>query len=220
MALSLGACFALGWGSGAQGFEPEGAWYVLVHYEDEAGAAWQDRVWVFEERGSRLVWTEYPVVVLRDDRGRSEALPSGRTVRSAGHWRPRGGQREEIAGGVGVASVWARSKTLRAAGPEGYRSHGAVRPESTSVLGYSERWEIDTAGPLATFRRRDELSGGRAEALAGLTEYRATKQDPDAIEGEFVRDSMPGGRFRMWRVAPPRPVSGEGDSEAPEAPGR
>ncbi len=191
-----------------------GAWYVLVHYsEAESGDAWEDKVWVFEPRGSRLGWTEYPMVVLRDDQGREESLASGRVLRSAGHWNPSARQREEIAAGPGVVAGWARSKTLRGHANTGYRSHGAVNRESTGVIGYSERWEIDGLTGLPVFRRSDEMSGGRAKALAGLVEYRATKLTPEVVAGTYLRDADLVGTFSMIRVKQPRPVSGDAPDE-------
>ncbi len=221
-------------GAAQDAYPLEGAWYVLVHYtqphvgkphgtQGEAkslsveGAtdrkAWEDKVWVFAPRGSRLVWTEYPVVVLRDERGRTEALASGRRVRSSGHWRPSARQRAELEKGPAVVGAWARSKTLRGDGPHGYRSHGTANRESTSVIAYSERWEIEGLADLPVFRRQDEMSGGRAEALSGLIEYRGTKVAKDLVEGDFVRDEVERGRFRMERVALPRPVSGDDEEE-------
>jgi hypothetical protein len=216
--------------AGDDAYPLEGAWYVLVHYSqsdtDEANGlskdpaadrkAWEDKVWVFEQRGSRFAWTEYPVVVLRDERGRMESLASGRRVRTSGHWRPTSRQRTELAKGPAVVSGWARSKTLRGDPERGYRSHGAANRESTSVIAYSERWEIEGLMDLPVFRREDEMSGGRAEALSGLVEYRGTKLSKDSVEGDFVRDEVERGRFRMERVAMPRPVAGDEQGEQEE----
>lgn len=226
--VALGVAWCIAAPARAEAFELEGAWYVLVHYAaigangggeraDERAAPppnrWEDKVWVFAPRGSRLTWTEYPVVVLRDESGRSETLASGRRIRTAGTWRPNARQRAEIAAGPGVVDGWARSKTLRGDAASGYRSRGAVNRESTSVIGYSEQWEIEGLSSVPTFRRRDELSGERAEALAGLVEYRGTHAEPGELSGEFVRDDSLRGRFTMQRIAAPKAIRGNEEEE-------
>ncbi len=188
-------------------FELLGTWYVLVHYEEQDVRGWEDKVWTFEQRGSRLVWTEYPVLSFRDDHGRFDSLASGRQVRSPGHWRPAAGQRKEIEAGPRVVARWARSKTLRGDRERGYQSRGAVNRDSASVIGYSERWEISGLGEAPLFRRVDEMSGGRAVALDGATEYRSSKPAGDEIQGEFHRDGLQTGSFRMQRVGAVRTLA-------------
>ena len=70
-----------------------GTWYVLVHYRDEATAnpqakRWEDKIWTFERRGSRLHWTEYPIVVFHDENGRFENLGTSRARRILHAWEP------------------------------------------------------------------------------------------------------------------------------------
>ena len=66
--LAAATVAAPGW---AQPFDIAGTWYVLVHYKDDAAGnpdaeRWDDRVWVFERKGSRMRWTEYPIAVFRE----------------------------------------------------------------------------------------------------------------------------------------------------------
>ena len=193
-------------------FEPSGTWYVLVHYVEDGASGWEDKVWTFERRGSRLVWTEYPVLVFRAARGRHVSLASGRSIRSPGHWRPDATQRQEIESGLGVVDRWSRSKTLRGDAAGGYFSRGAVNRDSASVIGYSERWEISGLDAAPRFRRVDQLSADRAVALDGVTQYRATETDTRAMEGVFDRDGLQTGAFRMQRVGPVRRTPGDQDT--------
>ena len=52
-----------------------GTWFVLIHYRDSMTAnpdsdRWADKVWKIEQKGSRLQWSEYPIVVFNDGSGR------------------------------------------------------------------------------------------------------------------------------------------------------
>ena len=74
-----------------------GTWHVLIHYTDDhthdpSQMRWDDKVWVFEPTGSRLRWTEYPIVVFRDQAGRFEILGS-RRVRVLHGWELNEAQR-------------------------------------------------------------------------------------------------------------------------------
>ncbi len=186
-----------------------GTWYVVVHYRDSSAQPpevqhWEDKVWTFEPRGSRLLWTEYPVVLFDDPRGRLETLPSGRTIRSSGAWQPSTRQLEEIKQGLSVNPQWARSKSLRGDPERGYQSGGAPNRESASVIGYSESWEIRDPAGEPVFRRSDEMSSGRSLALDGQTEYRSSLRDrgPDRLTGSFSRDRSQTGSFVMMRSGP------------------
>lgn len=209
-----GSCHPLAALASEPTFDLQGTWYVLVHDEENGVQGWEDKVWTFEPRGSRLVWTEYPVVSLRDDRGRFETLASGRRVRAPGHWMPNAAQRTEIENGPGVVARWARSKTLRGDPEHGYQSRGAANRDSASVIGYSERWEISGLRAMPRFRRVDEMSGARSVSLDGVTEYRAATPGGDRISGDFERDGARRGSFSMQRVASVRLVAGdEGEDE-------
>lgn len=189
----------------------QGSWYVLVSYRDSTTAApaeqrWEDKVWTFEAKGSRLLWTEYPVVVFADERGRFEKLASGRVIKSSGAWQPNPAQLAQVESGLSVNSQWARGKSLKGDPQRGYRSGGRANRESASVIGYSEAWEIQDLATLPVFRRSDEMSSGRSVALAGRTEYRseavAAAEHPGRITGAFSRDRVQTGSFLMIRSGP------------------
>ena len=68
-----------------------GAWHVTVHYRDSASEnpetdRWDDKVWRFEKRGSRLEWAEFPIVVFSDRTGRFEAHEGTRERRVLHFW--------------------------------------------------------------------------------------------------------------------------------------
>ncbi len=81
-----------------------GTWYVLVHYTDASRDAdieqWEDKIWVFEQKGSRLRWSEYPVVIFEDESTRYETMTSGRASRVETFWLPSSEQRQEIRDGL------------------------------------------------------------------------------------------------------------------------
>ncbi len=211
-----------------QQFDLLGTWYVIVHYRDsglqEAGSrsavagsrgteAWEDKVWSFDRRRSRLLWVEYPVVFFDNDRGRYETLASGRAIKSPGSWRPGARQLEEIEKGLSVNPQWARSKSLRGDPARGFRSGGMANRESASVVGYSETWEVRGLADHPVFRRVDEMSSGRAVALDGQTEYRSTSRDTGRLEGSFSRDGVEIGSFVMMRSGPVSFDSQKGERE-------
>jgi hypothetical protein len=191
----------------AQKFDLLGTWYIVVHFRDEAAAGrqWEDKVWTFAYRGSRLLWTEYPVVLFKDKRGRSESLASGRSIRTSGSWRPNPVQLEEIAAGLSVNPQWARSKSLRGNVARGFRSSGSLNPTSASVIGYSETWEIEDPAAQTIFRRIDSMTSGRSDSLDGRTEYRSSARSPGeavgaaTLSGSFSRDGAQTGSFVMMR---------------------
>ena len=78
LALALGAAPA----TASEPVDLVGTWHVLVHYTDSSAAdtevlRWDDRIWVFKRKGSRLSWTEYPIVVFNDRSGRFETSNHG-----------------------------------------------------------------------------------------------------------------------------------------------
>jgi hypothetical protein len=189
--------------------ELQGTWYVVVHYRDSGAASpeeqhWEDKIWTFEAKGSRLRWTEYPVVVFADARRRFEKLASGRMIKSSGAWQPSARQLSEVEKGLAVNSQWARGKSLQGNPQRGYHSAGRSNRESASVIGYSEAWEIQDLASLPVFRRTDEMSSGRSVALDGRTEYRSLAVDKgrDRITGRFSRDQLQSGTFVMIRSGP------------------
>ena len=87
------AVAALAPGGEAAAFDLEGTWHVLAHYTDANTSRpeqlrWDDRIWVFERRGSRLSWIEYPIVVFSDESGRFERRSTGQYARVVGAWEP------------------------------------------------------------------------------------------------------------------------------------
>ena len=77
-----------------------GTWYVLIHYRDSATNnpdfdRWLDRIWQFEDKGSRMQWTEYPIVVYQDQSGRFERFRGVRS-RVLAYWEPNANQRSQI----------------------------------------------------------------------------------------------------------------------------
>jgi hypothetical protein len=191
-------------------FELLGTWYIVVHYRDASAAPagrelWEDKVWTFAYRGSRLLWSEYSVVLFDDDRGRHESLAGGRTIRSSGAWQPNPAQLEEIAAGLSVNPQWQRSKSLRGDPARGFRSSGSIQPTSASVIGYSETWEIENPLKRPVFRRIDAMGSGRSVTLDGKTEYRSaagSTLDRGKLSGRFSRDGVQTGLFIMLRSGP------------------
>ncbi len=188
-------------------FDWMGTWYVLVHYRDASQGdtetvAWEDAVWIFEKRGSRLQWTEYPIVLFDDEGRRFEELPSGRSSRVAEAWEPRPEEIAEIREGLQVNPRGMRAKSLRGDGKRGYRSAGTMNVDSASTIGYSETWEIRDPESLPEFVRKDVMGGGRAENLEGTTAYRSERilESGSLIEGSFERDAHQRGTFRMLRA--------------------
>jgi hypothetical protein len=186
-----------------------GAWYVLIHYRDADSRdpnleEWDERVWVFEQQGDRLRWTEYRIVIFKNDKGRFGALSSGRPVRSEGTWIPEEEQLEQIKTGLSVNARGTRVKSLKGDLDGNYRSAGVMQRDSVSVIGFSETWNVSGLTFLPTFRRSDVMESGRSDALAGNTEYVTKKIDRETsvLEGEFDRDGVQRGSFKMVRTGP------------------
>lgn len=192
-----------------------GTWYVVVHYEDKSVAnaedahRWEDKVWVFEPRGTRLVWTEYSELSFKDDAGRYQLLSSGRAIKSTGSWKPTAAQRAEIKNGLAANPQWVKAKTLRGDVKSGYRSTGRQNLESASVIGFSETWEILDPGAMTAFRRRDSMTSGRSVALEGATSYITTAREGGTLNGVFTRDDVQKGTFVMRRAGKIRLVAEE-----------
>jgi len=190
----------------------EGTWHVLVHYTDSDTAdaevvRWDDRVWVFEQKGSRLRWTEYPIVVFSDRSGRFERSQHGqRRVLHA--WEPNAIQSEQIEEGLEFNSRGSKAKSLRRKRNGNWQSAGAAQVRSASVVGYHETWSIDWVDGAPTFTRDDTLGSERAEAMSGRTLYqgRVVSSSGDRVEGEFARDESRRGTFRMVRSGEARSV--------------
>jgi hypothetical protein len=186
----LAGCFVLVGSSAVAHTETNamlGTWYVVVNYDDAQAVnsderkRWEDKVWVFELRGTRLVWTEYSELSFKTDVGRYQTLAGGREIRSSGSWNPNKAQRAEIEGGLAASPQWVRTKTLRGDVVTGYRSSGRQNRESASVIGFSQTWEI-------------------VDPLEGETLYTTTSRKGEVLSGEFTRDDAQKGSFEMRRA--------------------
>ncbi len=183
-----------------------GTWHVLVHYKDanathKDAERWDDRVWVFEKKGDRLVWTEYPIAVFSDETGRFERRGSGQLARVLGYWEPSQAQLAEIAAGLELNSRGMKEKSLR--NTRGvWHSASRATAASASVVSYTEAWSIEGTPELPVFRREDSLGGERTESLAGVTLYETTGADPsgNALRGRYERDGSRTGTFLMQRA--------------------
>lgn len=194
--------------------ELEGTWHVLVHYRDTESPRperkhWEDRVWVFERRGERLRWTEYPIVVFDDQEGRFEALGGNRAQRVLGFWEPNEAQREAIRAGPAVNSRGSREKTLRGSAETGWSSREAGRGyRSARYLTYESTWSVEGLPDAPVFRQQDALGGAAAEDLEGQTVYTtvSVEEGGELLRGRYLRDARRVGSFQMRRAGAVRGV--------------
>lgn len=196
-----------------------GTWHVLVHYKDSATAnpdaeRWDDRVWIFAMEGSRLRWTEYPIVVFDDASGRFEALGTNRQARVMHHWEPSPEQAAQIASGLEVNPRGSKSKPLRKNG-DGWTSGSLGGAASMGYITYTETWSIRDADGLPVFSRMDSLGGGSVEDMDGRTLYTTERvsSDGDVLTGTFARDESRTGTFRLTRAGEVKNVTGSGKSQ-------
>lgn len=190
-----------------------GTWYVLVHYKDDHSPnpdqeRWDDRVWEFARKGSRLEWTEYPIVVFQDDGGRFERRHTGQYARILHFWEPSEAQLADIRDGLQVNPRGSKSKRLRGSDADGWSSSRSMGAASASVVTYQEIWSIEGLPTRPVFRRADMLGGGRTDTMEGLTEYASAEVGPDEISGSFERDGSRHGTFRMLRAGAVGAVQG------------
>ena len=192
-----------------------GTWHVLIHYKDDNAQhpereRWDDRVWEFEKSGSRLRWTEYPIVVFDEQTGRFDSS-MGRSSRVLKFWTPSPSQLGDIQDGLAVNERGMKSKSLRKS-DDGWASFSRASAASASVIGYTEYWSIhdESAGPV--FKREDVLGSERSENLDGVTLYTTEQVESDGgiLRGQFVRDGTRHGSFRMMRTAGTEGLKGDG----------
>jgi hypothetical protein len=183
-----------------------GSWHVLIHYKDDNAQhpereRWDDRVWVFEKSGSRLRWTEYPIVVFDDQAGRFDSS-MGRSARVLKFWTPSPAQIADIENGLAVNERGMKSKSLRKS-DAGWASFSRASAASASVIGYTEYWSIDDGSGGPVFKREDVLGSERSENLDGVTLYTTEQIESggNVLQGQFVRDGTRHGTFRMMRTA-------------------
>jgi len=183
-----------------------GSWHVLIHYTDADGAdtevmRWDDRLWVFERKGSRLAWTEYPIVVFNDRSGRFERSNHGQQ-RMLHAWEPNALQQAQIKAGLEFNTRGSKSKSLRRKRDGSWQSMSPASTMSASTIGYHETWSVTSVDGVPTFTRDDILGSERAEGMSGRTLYRGLEiaAGGSIVRGEFARDESRRGTFRMVRA--------------------
>ena len=185
----------------------EGDWYVLVHYRDEGSddgqQYWDDEIWRFARRGGRLSWSLHPHVSLRDTTGRTETLPSGEEARTVGAWSPSPAQLEEIRSALELDGHESRAKSLRGSPESGWRSTGALRSQSASMIAYHESWSIEAPRDKPVFARVDTMGSARTDTAEGRTAFETSEvlDGGNELRGVYERDGRLRGRFRMIRIA-------------------
>lgn len=201
-----------------------GTWYVLVHYQDDNAPnpevlRWEDKVWVFAKKGSRLSWSEYPIVVFRDESGRFERRESGQYARVLHHWEPNEAQLADIRDGLEVNDRGLKSKSLRRSDDGAWRSLERARPASATVITYVENWSIENPTTRPVFAREDVLGSASAEGLEGLTRYATAEIDAASgeLHGRYERDGTRHGSFRMMRSGATQAVTGSGLTQGERA---
>jgi hypothetical protein len=206
--------------------ELEGSWYVLVHYQDKESPKpdawrWEDRVWKFEKKGDRLEWTEYPIVVFDDEKGRFENLGRmGHESRVAGAWEPSPAQLADVKDGLQVNSLGVKTKSLRAKdGGAAWSSNEGASSTSASVITYTEHWSVEGLPDRPVFSRDDSMGSSSAEEMSGRTEYRTAEvvDGGEELHGSFDRDGTRIGNFRMIRSGQTEAVKGSGLTQGQRA---
>lgn len=201
-----------------------GTWYVLIHYRDSYTAnpdsdRWEDKIWRFQMKGTRLSWTDYPIVVFADQTGRFGPVAGNPRARIMHAWEPNAAQQQEIEAGLQVNDRGSKTKSLRGSPKKGYKSFGAQRSVSAATVGYQQIWSIDDPTGLPVFTRDDSLGTEAALAkkdkdavLSGRTRFTTTSvsEDGNELRGDFVRDENRVGSFRLLRVAEPRGLESDG----------
>ncbi len=210
-----------------------GTWHVLVHHRDAQASnpeadRWEDRVWEFERKGTRLVWTEFPIVTFDDESGRFERREgTGQYARVVHAWAPSPDQLENIRAGLAVNERGSQRKSLRRDGAS-WRSTARASPTSVSVITYAELWSIEDAEGLPVFRQVEQLGSESAEGLEGTTQWKTAGvlEGGALLVGSYDRDGTRVGTFEMRRSGPRKarpdkpppepPAQGAGGKSAPE----
>lgn len=182
-----------------------GAWHVLVHYTDDNSSRpeqlrWQDRLWVFERKHGKLVWTEYPIVVFGDETGRFERLGTNRASRVLGGWLPNELQLANIRVGLRTNTRGMKSKKLRGSDAGGWTTTSRARTASASVISYQEIWTITFGSGLPSFVQQDVMGSARTETLEGVTRFDTLQREAGGLfSGDYERDGTRHGRFWLRR---------------------
>ncbi len=202
-----------------------GTWHVLIHYKDSVTERpererWEDRIWVFEQEGSRLRWTDYPIVVFSDQSGRFEQLGGSRASRVLHFWEPNATQLAQIQEGLEINPRGSRSKTLRGSDAEGWSS-GKKKGgyQSARFITFEEIWQINGLPDRPTFIRDDVLGSAATEDVEGRTiwEGESVESGGDVIRGRYDRDGTRIGTFRLMRSGEVSTVKGSGKSQSERA---
>jgi len=208
--IGLGLCPAAG-GAGAETLDPTGTWFVLIHYTDPETAnpdatRWKDYVWVFEKKGSRLEWSQYPIVVFDEETGRFETLGNNPRSRVLAGWEPNEAQLRTLADGPQVNPRGKSVKTLRGSNARGWQSPRRMATASASVMGYQENLTIDGLDDLPRFIREDVIGNAISASKGGGTRYEVEQIENGGqqLRGRYERDGRQTGTFRMWRTPPSR----------------
>jgi len=195
----------------AEPLDLEGTWYVLIHYRDPRTAnpeadRWKDLVWVFARKGSRLEWTEYPIVYFEDASGRFESVGGNPRSRVLNAWEPNADQRRTIEQGPQVNRRGMRAKTLRGSDARGWSSPRGLSGTSATVMSYQENLTIDQLDGLPRFVRADVVGNAITASAGGGTVYAVEQiaRDGRLLSGRYTRDEHQTGSFRMWRTPPVR----------------
>jgi hypothetical protein len=199
---------ALASSSQAEDVPLEGSWFVVAHFTDESTAnpeatRWVDEVWIFEKKGSRLQWTKYPLVVFDNTQGRFESRGRNPRSRVLAGWEPNEAQLAQIEKGPRVNSRGSKTKTLKQAKENGWKSSSRTQMRSLSVVGYQQNWEIQYVDGMPLFSREDTMgNAGTGTAEGGVTfQVTALGARPSGV---YQRDGTQRGTFFMLRTPPPR----------------
>jgi hypothetical protein len=202
-----------------------GTWFVLIHYRDSMTAnpdsdRWDDKVWKIEKKGSRLQWTEFPIVHFNDGSGRFGRVGRNPRARMLHKWEPNEAQMEEILAGPQVNSRGSKVKSLRGSPKRGYKSSNSSRSMSALTVGYQETWSIDEPVALPVFTRDDALGTESALAtnsdsvVSGRTRYATLEisEDGNVLTGTYGRDENKRGTFQLIRAGSARGLETDGRS--------
>ena len=223
LALVLGAFLLSPAAAVAEDVDILGSWFVLIHYRDSMTAnpdsdRWEDKVWKIEKAGSRLKWTEYPIVVFNDGSGRFGRVAGNPRARLLHKWEPNDAQMAEIQKGPQVNSRGSKTKSLRGSPKRGFKSTSASRSTSAFTVGYQETWTIDDPTTLPVFTRDDalgtesQLATKSDDLVSGRTRYKTLEVSAggDVLSGEYARDENKRGTFRLMRAGGPRGLQSDG----------
>jgi hypothetical protein len=205
----------------AEAVDLVGTWHVLIHYKDSGAEhpkreRWEDRIWVFEQEGSRLRWTDYPIVVFSDQTARFDKLGTNRATRVLHFWEPNAAQLAQIREGLEINPRGSRSKALRGSDAEGWSSGDKGAYQSARFITFQELWQITGMPDRPIFTRDDVMGSLATENVEGRTvwESESVESGGDVIRGRYERDGTRIGTFRMMRSGPVRTGKASRKSQA------